>query len=74
MGLIVGIPLIVLTLSLLSIFRAERRRRKAGIGTPASWMPLYRGVAVALLVLVAVEVVGLVLGALNGRPPTGPGT
>jgi hypothetical protein len=72
-GLIIGVPFIVLTLSLLWVFRAERRRREAGIGAPVRWMPLYRVIAVGLLLFIAVEVVGLVVAALNGPPPS-PGT
>ncbi len=74
MGLIVGVPFMVLTLSLLWVFRAERRRREAGVGATTRWMPLYRGIAAVLLLLIAVEVVGVVLSALTGSPPHPPGT
>lgn len=74
MGLIVGVPLVVLTIGLIWVFRAERRRRETGVGAPVRWMPLYRGIAVALLVLVAAEVLGLILILLSGQPPSGPGT
>lgn len=65
MGLIVGIPFLVATASLLWIFRRERHRRAAGL-PPSRGYRSYRLVAAAILLAVGLEVAGLVYVALTG--------
>jgi hypothetical protein len=74
LALIVGVPFIVLTLSLLWVFRAERRRREAAVGATVRLMPLYRGLAGVLLAFIAFEVIGVVLAALSQALPPTPGS
>ncbi len=67
MGLIVGVPFLVATLSLLWLFRRERHRREASL--PASPVfRFYQVVAAVILVLVGLEAAGLVYLALTERP------
>src|SRR5512146_2900340 len=71
MGLIVAVPFLVATLSLLWLFRRERHRREAGL--PASRVfRFYQAIAAVILVLVGLEVVGLVYVALTERPARQP--
>jgi hypothetical protein len=65
MGLVVGIPFVVATASLIWIFRRERHRREAGLPAGPRF-GFYRLVAAAIILFVGFEVAGLIYVALTG--------
>ena len=70
-GLIVGIPFVVLTLALLTIFRRERLHSSGAHHSPL-WRVFVRVVTVALLAFVGFMVIELLLRVAFG-PPHGAG-
>ena len=64
-GLIIGIPFVVLTLALLSIWRRERIH---GPTTSRPWRLFYRGITVALVGFVGYMVVALLVASTTAPP------
>jgi ABC-type lipoprotein release transport system permease subunit len=71
-GLLIGIALAIVVLSLLWTFRQERLRLSQGDGQLNPRLPLYRFLAVIILVFVAYSVVMAITTAL--MPPGGAGS
>lgn len=62
--LIYGIPFLVAVVALLVILRRERRREQGG-GEPNRWLPVYRVVAVAIVLFIGWIAVSLIVVFLD---------